>query len=157
MADQKRVSAIVRGPTSYFSKRGVLHPPGSLVEFNPEDPDNTGIPAEEVSNDDMRTITVKCRDRGERWEEERKVRVQFRPVAEGSDAEAPEPSKVDNDGKFNAGKFLSANVQDISGKIAKGDVDDFLDVIETAENSKGSPRAGVIGSIKSRREALSAG
>ena len=80
MTKSKRVSAIVRGPQSHFSKTGVLHPPGSLVPFNPEDPENTGVPAEEVSNDDFRTIKVQCRDRGERWEEERKVRVQFRPV-----------------------------------------------------------------------------
>ena len=125
MTKSKRVSAIVRGPQSHFSKTGVLHPPGSLVPFNPEDPENTGVPAEEVSNDDFRTIKVQCRDRGERWEEERKVRVQFRPVSEDSDAEAPEPSKVGADGKFNAGQFLSATVQDIAAKAADGSVDDF--------------------------------
>ena len=158
MSEQKRVSAIVRGPKGYFSKAGVLHPPGSLVSFNPEDPENTGVPVDEVSTEDfrMKEVTFLNRDGDEKTRSVR-VPVKFRPVAEDSNAKAPEPSKLDADGKFNAGKFLSANVQDISGKIANGDVDDFLDVIESAENAKGSARAGVIGAVQKRREALTAG
>lgn len=157
MAEQKRISAIVRGPNSYFGPDGVLYLAGALVEFDPERPDTSGIPADEVSEKDTRVIKLQCRERREKWTEEKTVRVQFRPVPEGSGAKAPEEKTTDNSGAFNAGKFLSANAPDIAAKIEAGAVDDFLSVLETAENAKGKPRAGVVSAIKARTETLSAG
>lgn len=154
----KRVSAIVRGPMGHFAKNGVLYPPGSLIEVNPDDPENTGIAADEVSEDAfrMKKVTFYNQD-GDEKSRMVKVPVRFRPVPDGSSATAPEPSKLEGNGTFNAGKFLSANVSDIAPKIEAGDVDDFIAVLETAENAKGSPRAGVIGAIQKRRETLAAG
>lgn len=157
MAEQKRISAIVRGPNSYFGQDGVLYPAGSLIEFDPERPETSGIPAGEVSDKNTRVIELECRDRREKWTEKKTVRVQFRPVPDGSSATSPEEKKTDNSGAFNAGKFLSANAPDIAKKIEAGAVDDFLSVLETAENAKGKPRAGVVSAIKARTEALSAG
>jgi len=144
----KRISAIVRGKP-YFGANGVLYPVGALV---PADP---GVPEEEVSEDATREKEVEYETRnGDVKTKKVKVRVPFAPVPEGSSASSPKEKEGAKGDKLNVSTFLNKAAGDVVSAVEKGEVDEYLAVLEQGEMSKGKPRETVKTAIKARRDEL---
>jgi len=150
----KKIPAIVRGPENYFN--GQLFAPGQMVM----------VDEDSVSDEDTITkkVTVRLKEPVmvdgklvRTAEEEVEIRTRFRPVG-GDTARAEQPTTTaevatGKPDRLNVNDFLKGGADEIEGRIADGNVDDFLDVIEQAEIS-GKGRKGVKEAIKVRRAAI---
>lgn len=145
----KCVDAIVRGPQPYFGTDGALYAPGSLVH---------DVPADQVSNDDIREVEVEIENRaGDLVKRKVQVPVKFRPAGSMPTVDGPlDPAEVvtGNPDRLNTTDFLKQGLDDIEAAIATGKVDDHLGAIEQAEIAKKN-RKQVTAAITARRAATS--
>lgn len=146
MTKEKTVEAIVRGPKPYFGADSKLYAPGQIA------PD---IPADQVSEEDYRTETVKVEAKnGDLRDREIRRRVKFRPV--GSRPTVAEPLTTaevatGQPDRLSVSDFLKQGSDDIVAAIASGSVDEHLGVIEQAELArKGPARRAVKEAIAAR-------
>jgi hypothetical protein len=127
MADVKLVDAVVRGPQPYFHSDGVLYMPGQIVH---------DVPADDVSEDLNRTVTVEVEARNGdlRDREVPKFNV-FAPLkGEATVAGPVDTAQVatGNPDMLNVTDFLKKSDDQIIASITSGSVDDHLGVIEQA-------------------------
>jgi hypothetical protein len=143
----KTVDAIVRGPMPHFGKDGVLYMPGQVVR---------DVPAEEVTDDDTRTITVQVEARnGDLRDRKVDKPAVFSPldskaatIAGPTDTAEVATGQPD---RLNVTDFLKGGTEEIVAAISNGTVDDHLNVIEQAELARRGPaRAAVKAAIAAR-------
>lgn len=143
------VKAIVRGPEDYFDG-AVLHPPGSIVEV-----DEAFVSAEDYipAEVEVRLAKPVIDDQGKVHRIVRETirkRTMFRPLDGVSKAIAGAGEvMISQPDRLNVTDFLKNGVAEIVAKIESGGVDDFLDVIATAE-STGRARKTVTEAIAER-------
>lgn len=144
------VDAVVRGPMPYFSKEGVLFMPGQVV---------SGIPADEVTEDATRTVTVEVEAKnGDLRDKKVSVRSPFAPVSGAATiAGSADTSAVatGNPDRLNVSDFLKQGETEMVAAVRSGSVDDHLGAIEQQEIArKGPVRKGLTDAISARMAAM---
>lgn len=148
----KTVDAIVRGPMPHFGKDGVLYMPGQIVR---------DVPAEDVSDEDMREVDVEIEARnGDLRKRKAPKRVVFRPVDSGAATIAGPTTTADvatgNPDRLNVTDFLKQSDDQVIAAIVSGSVDSHLGVIEQAViTGKGKARGDVRDAIAARMAVMS--
>jgi hypothetical protein len=131
----------------HFGKDGVLYMPGQVVR---------DVPAEEVTDDDTRTITVQVEARnGDLRDRKVDKPAVFSPldskaatIAGPTDTAEVATGQPD---RLNVTDFLKGGTEEIVAAISNGTVDDHLNVIEQAELARRGPaRAAVKAAIAAR-------
>lgn len=147
------IDAVVRGPMPYFGSDGVLYVPGQTVR---------GVPAEDVSAEDTRTVSAEYEaNNGDLRTRDVFKSVPFAPLKDMATVAGPvgtDEAATGHPDRLNVTDFLKGGTEQIVAAIANGSVDDHLGVIEQQEIVRRGPvRKDITAAIAARTAALTRG